>query len=62
VQHSYLLYVGNLLPHKNVLSLLDALAILRRRRPARLIIRGEGHSTMRGRYASASRPWDSATS
>ena len=43
VQHSYLLYVGNLLPHKNVLTLLDALAILlRRRRPARLIIRGEG--------------------
>ena len=39
---SYLLYVGNLLPHKNLLSLLDALAILRRRLPARLIIRGEG--------------------
>jgi glycosyltransferase involved in cell wall biosynthesis len=39
---SYLLYVGNLLPHKNLLSLLDALAILRRRRRARLIIRGEG--------------------
>jgi glycosyltransferase involved in cell wall biosynthesis len=39
---SYLLYVGNLLPHKNVLGLLDALAILRRRFPARLIIRGEG--------------------
>ncbi|HXJ80534.1 MAG TPA: glycosyltransferase family 1 protein [Candidatus Methylomirabilis sp.] len=41
-QPSYLLYVGNLLPHKNLLNLLDALAILRRRRPARLIIRGEG--------------------
>ncbi len=39
---SYLLYVGNLLPHKNLLSLLDALAILRRRRPAHLIIRGDG--------------------
>ncbi len=39
---SYLLYVGNLLPHKNLLSLLDALAILRRRRRARIIIRGEG--------------------
>jgi glycosyltransferase involved in cell wall biosynthesis len=38
----YLLYVGNLLPHKNLLSLLDALAILRRRRPARLVIRGDG--------------------
>jgi len=39
---SYLLYVGNLLPHKNVLCLLDALAIVRRRHPARLIIRGDG--------------------
>jgi glycosyltransferase involved in cell wall biosynthesis len=48
---SYLLYVGNLLPHKNLLSLLDALAILRRRRPARLIIRGEGQPT----YARAVR-------
>ena len=39
----YILYVGNLLPHKNLLNLLDALAILRRRHPgARLIIRGEG--------------------
>jgi glycosyltransferase involved in cell wall biosynthesis len=41
-EEAYLLYVGNLLPHKNVLSLLDALAILRRRRRVRLIIRGEG--------------------
>jgi glycosyltransferase involved in cell wall biosynthesis len=41
-EDSYLLYVGNLLPHKNLLSLLDALAILRRRRRARLIIRGDG--------------------
>jgi glycosyltransferase involved in cell wall biosynthesis len=48
---SYLLYVGNLLPHKNLLSLLDALAIVRRRRPARLIIRGEGQPT----YARAVR-------
>ena len=48
----YLLYVGNLLPHKNLLSLLDALAILRRRRrSARLIIRGEGQPT----YARAVR-------
>jgi glycosyltransferase involved in cell wall biosynthesis len=39
---SYLLYVGNLLPHKNLLSLLDALAILRRRLRTRLIIRGDG--------------------
>lgn len=41
-EESYLLYVGNLLPHKNLLSLLDALAILRRRRRAELIIRGDG--------------------
>ncbi len=38
----YCLYVGNLLPHKNLLRLLDALAILRRRQRCRLIIRGEG--------------------
>jgi len=41
-EESYLLYVGNLLPHKNLLRLLDALAIVRRRRRVRLIIRGEG--------------------
>ena len=45
----YCLYVGNLLPHKNLLRLLDAVAILRRRRPCRLIIRGEG----RPAYAQA---------
>lgn len=38
----YILYVGNLLPHKNLLRLLDAFALLRRRLPCRLIIRGEG--------------------
>jgi len=47
----YLLYVGNLLPHKNLLSLLDAVAILRRRQPCRLIIRGEGRP-MGGLYGS----------
>ena len=41
-EDSYLLYVGNLLPHKNLLNLLDAFAILRRRRRARLVIRGDG--------------------
>jgi glycosyltransferase involved in cell wall biosynthesis len=41
-EESYLLYVGNLLPHKNLLNLLDAFAILRRRRGARLVIRGDG--------------------
>ena len=39
---SYVLYVGNLLPHKNLLCLLDALAIVRRRQPVRLVIRGDG--------------------
>jgi glycosyltransferase involved in cell wall biosynthesis len=38
----YVLYVGNVLPHKNLLGLLDALALLRCRRSARLIIRGDG--------------------
>ena len=38
----YVLYVGNLLPHKNLPRVLDAFAILRRRLPVRLIIRGEG--------------------
>jgi glycosyltransferase involved in cell wall biosynthesis len=41
----YLLYVGNLLPHKNVLRLLDALALLRAPGPARLIIRGAGRAS-----------------
>jgi glycosyltransferase involved in cell wall biosynthesis len=50
-EESYLLYVGNLLPHKNLLSLLDALAILRRRYRARLIIRGDGQPS----YARAVR-------
>lgn len=47
----YLLYVGNLLPHKNLRRLLDALAILRRRQRCRLVIRGEG----RPAYARALR-------
>jgi glycosyltransferase involved in cell wall biosynthesis len=45
------LYVGNLLPHKNVLGLVDAFAIVRRRRRCRLIIRGQG----RPAYARAVR-------
>jgi len=40
----YVLYVGNLLPHKNLLRLLDAMAILRRRRFCRLVIRGHGRT------------------
>ena len=39
----YLLYVGNLLPHKNILRLLDAFTLVTRRVRCRLIIRGEGH-------------------
>lgn len=39
----YLLYVGNLLPHKNIMRLLDAFTLVARRAPCRLIIRGEGH-------------------
>ncbi len=38
----YILYVGNLLPHKNVLGLIDAFAVLRRRAACRLVVRGEG--------------------
>jgi glycosyltransferase involved in cell wall biosynthesis len=41
-EEPYFLYVGNLLPHKNLLRLLDATAMVRRRRPCRLVIRGEG--------------------
>ena len=39
----YLLYVGNLLPHKNILRLLDAFTLVVRRVRCRLVIRGEGH-------------------
>jgi glycosyltransferase involved in cell wall biosynthesis len=38
----YLLYVGNLLPHKNLLRLVEAFAEVRRRCPCRLVIRGAG--------------------
>jgi len=38
----YVLYVGNLLPHKNLRRLIDAFAMLRRRVPVELVIRGEG--------------------
>jgi glycosyltransferase involved in cell wall biosynthesis len=41
----HFLHVGNLLPHKNVLRLLDALAIVRRYHRCRLIIRGEGRAS-----------------
>ena len=39
----YVLFVGNLLPHKNLLRLLDAFALVARRMRCRLVIRGEGH-------------------
>jgi glycosyltransferase involved in cell wall biosynthesis len=41
----YFLYVSNLLPHKNLLRLLDAIALVRRRQPCRLVIRGDGRPT-----------------
>ncbi len=50
-QEPYCLYVGNVLPHKNLLRLLDATAILRRRTRCRLVIRGQG----RGDYEDALR-------
>jgi glycosyltransferase involved in cell wall biosynthesis len=39
----YILFVGNLFPHKNLLRLLDAFAILRRRVATRLLVRGDGN-------------------
>jgi glycosyltransferase involved in cell wall biosynthesis len=39
----YVLFVGNLFPHKNLLRLLDAFALLTRRVRARLLVRGEGN-------------------
>lgn len=38
----YVLYVGNLLPHKNVFRLLEAFAMVRAERGCRLVIRGDG--------------------
>jgi glycosyltransferase involved in cell wall biosynthesis len=39
---AYVLYVGNLFPHKNLGRLIDAFAMLHRRVPVRLVIRGHG--------------------
>src|ERR1044071_7562476 len=39
----YVLFVGNILPHKNIYRLLDAFTVVSRRVRCRLIIRGEGH-------------------
>lgn len=39
----YILFVGNLFPHKNLLRLLDAFAIVRRRVAVRLVVRGDGN-------------------
>jgi glycosyltransferase involved in cell wall biosynthesis len=38
----YALYVGNVMPHKNLLRMVDAFAAATRRRPGRLVIRGWG--------------------
>jgi glycosyltransferase involved in cell wall biosynthesis len=39
----YALFVGNVLPHKNLPRLVEAFARVRRRAPHRLVIRGSGH-------------------
>jgi glycosyltransferase involved in cell wall biosynthesis len=44
VAQPYALYVGNVLPHKNLPRLLEAFAIAARQVPARLVIRGSGRS------------------
>ena len=41
----FVLFVGNLLPHKNLLRLLDAFTLVARRVACRLVIRGDGHPT-----------------
>jgi glycosyltransferase involved in cell wall biosynthesis len=38
----YVLFVGNILPHKNVVRLVEAFTLVGRRTPARLIIAGKG--------------------
>ncbi len=38
----YALYIGNVMPHKNLLRLVEAFAVAARAHPARLIIRGWG--------------------
>ena len=41
----FVLFVGNILPHKNLLRLLDAFTLVARRVACRLVIRGDGHPT-----------------
>lgn len=41
----FVLFVGNLLPHKNIFRLLDAFTLVARRVRCRLVIRGDGHPT-----------------
>jgi glycosyltransferase involved in cell wall biosynthesis len=41
----YALYVGNILPHKNLIRLVEAFGKVARRQPGRLVIRGWGHAT-----------------
>src|SRR4030095_12995533 len=38
----YLLYVGNVMPHKNLVRLVEAFALVARRLPVRLVVRGWG--------------------
>jgi len=52
----YALFVGNVLPHKNLLRLVEAFALVRRRVSARLMIRGGGRpayvSTLRDKIGA----------
>jgi glycosyltransferase involved in cell wall biosynthesis len=49
----FALYVGNVMPHKNLLRLVEAFALVARHRPVRLVIRGWGRrphvDALRGR-------------
>lgn len=40
----YLLYVGNVMPHKNLVRLVEAFAIVARQLPVRLVLRGWGRA------------------
>ena len=56
IEPAYVLYVGNLFPHKNLGRLIEAFAMLRRRMPVRLVIRGHGHPAYaRGLYEQVER-------
>ena len=41
---AYVLYVGNLLPHKNLARLVEAVALVRKERGVRLVVAGQGRA------------------